>query len=136
MIFVDTGAFFALTVPDDVHHAEAERMRREILAGRHGRMLTSDQVLGESYTILRFRRGVGAVRALVEGIRSSRSLEVVHLSEADHQASLDLMLGHPDKEWSFVDCTSFVLMRALKVSSAFTFDRNFREAGFQMLPEA
>jgi predicted nucleic acid-binding protein len=39
-----------------------------------------------------------------------------------------------DKRWSFTDCTSFVAMRSLSVDSAFTFDANFQQAGFKMLP--
>jgi uncharacterized protein len=40
---------------------------------------------------------------------------------------------YKDKEWSFTDCVSFVLMRELKVTEAFTTDHHFRQAGFTPL---
>jgi predicted nucleic acid-binding protein len=39
-----------------------------------------------------------------------------------------------DKEYSFTDCTSFVVMRELRLKEALTTDRHFRQAGFQLLP--
>jgi hypothetical protein len=41
---------------------------------------------------------------------------------------------HRDKDYSFTDCTSFVVMRELRLREALTTDRHFRQAGFQVLP--
>jgi predicted nucleic acid-binding protein len=40
----------------------------------------------------------------------------------------------PDKSFSFTDCTSFVIMRELRLRRALTTDRHFKQAGFQILP--
>ena len=34
-----------------------------------------------------------------------------------------------DKEWSFTDCTSKVVMDRLGITTAFTFDHHFRQFG-------
>jgi predicted nucleic acid-binding protein len=39
-----------------------------------------------------------------------------------------------DKRLSLTDCSSFELMARLGLSGAFTFDRDFRDCGFEMLP--
>ncbi len=44
------------------------------------------------------------------------------------------MLSHADERWSFTDWTSLVTMRETRISRAFTWDRNFAEAGFGVLP--
>jgi hypothetical protein len=45
-----------------------------------------------------------------------------------------LFLQRADKRWSFTDCTSFRLMEELGIETALSFDSDFREAGFAILP--
>lgn len=40
---------------------------------------------------------------------------------------------HADKDWSFTDCASFIIMRELRIRDAFTTDHHFRQAGFEPL---
>ncbi len=35
---------------------------------------------------------------------------------------------------SFIDCTSFIVMRELKINQALTTDHHFRQIGFPILP--
>lgn len=39
-----------------------------------------------------------------------------------------------DKQWSFTDCTSFVVMKQRSMTEAFTFDHHFAQMGFIKLP--
>jgi predicted nucleic acid-binding protein len=41
--------------------------------------------------------------------------------------------NHADHDYSFTDCTSFVVMQELKIRQAVTTDRHFAEAGFEPL---
>jgi len=43
------------------------------------------------------------------------------------------MFRHRDKDYSFTDCTSFVVMKELRLKDALTTDRHFRQAGFHIL---
>jgi len=43
------------------------------------------------------------------------------------------MRKYADKEISFTDCVSFAIMRRVGIRTAFTFDRHFRDAGFQII---
>jgi predicted nucleic acid-binding protein len=40
---------------------------------------------------------------------------------------------HADHLCSFTDCSSFVVMRELRLTDALTTDRHFRQAGFRVL---
>jgi hypothetical protein len=45
----------------------------------------------------------------------------------------DFLLKHEDKNYSFTDCTSFVVMEELKLTEALASDRHFKQAGFKPL---
>jgi uncharacterized protein len=46
---------------------------------------------------------------------------------------LDLFAQHSDKDWSLVDCISFVVMKQHRLKEALTTDRHFVQAGFRAL---
>jgi predicted nucleic acid-binding protein len=46
----------------------------------------------------------------------------------------DFFFRYRDKEFSFTDCASFVVMRELKLREALTTDHHFAQAGFTLLP--
>ena len=51
------------------------------------------------------------------------------LSQEEEQKLSRLFRDYHDKEWSFTDCTSFVVMERLGVTRAFAFDDHFRQFG-------
>jgi predicted nucleic acid-binding protein len=136
MILVDTGAWYALTDPQERRHGRAVALFGRLTEGEHGRMVTTDYILDETYTLIRMRLGVEPVKRLRGLLGQSSSLQLVRVSENEFDRSVDLMIAHEDKRWSLTDCTSFVLMREFEIEDAFTFDHNFAEAGFRTLPES
>jgi predicted nucleic acid-binding protein len=134
MILGDTSAWYALADGRERHHRSAVRVIARLTKGEFGRVLTTDYILDETYTLLRMRLGVGPVRALRDLLTESSNLQIVRVSERDFDHAVELMITHADTRWSLTDCASFVLMRELEIGQAFTFDRHFSEAGFQALP--
>jgi hypothetical protein len=51
------------------------------------------------------------------------------VSDSDFAAARNVFERYNDKEWSFTDCTSKVIMERLGVTHAFAFDRHFEEFG-------
>lgn len=134
MIFVDTSAWFALLYDKAAERPEATSTFAEIEKGRFGTPVTTDYVLDETFTLLRQRAGLAPVSRLSALLRQSPSVRRLRVGEAVFEQSLNLMLSRPDKRWSFTDCTSFVTMRETRIPRAFTWDHNFTEAGFEVLP--
>jgi len=134
MIFVDTSAWFALLFDKAAERPEAHSTFAEIESGRYGAPVTTDYVLDETFTLLRQRAGLAPVARLSTLLRQSPSVRRVRIGEAVFEESLRLMLSRPDKKWSFTDCTSFITMREARIPRAFTWDHNFVEAGFEILP--
>ena len=134
MIFVDTGAWYASEVQDDVNHAAARKFLAELSKGAYGVPLTTDYVLEETMTLLRSRRNLTSALAFIDKIQSSNSVRIAWVDESLFRKSLDLFRESEIKIWSFTDCTSFALMNQLSVTEAFAFDTHFEEAGFSIRP--
>lgn len=125
MIFVDTGGWFALTVPlDPNHHAAFEWLKnnREIL-------FTTDYIVDETLTLLRARgeylRALTIGRSFFDG-----AVAVVYrLTKADLENSWNIFRKYQDKDWSFTDCTSKAVMENMRITTAFTFDHHFKQFG-------
>ncbi|MGP8072305.1 MAG: type II toxin-antitoxin system VapC family toxin [Thermoplasmata archaeon] len=134
MIFVDSSAWLALADVRDGNHKSALSFHRELLHGKSGRLLTSDYALDETLTLMRKRSGGEATREFVGNLTDSLSLQQIWVTPAHYSAALEMFLGQGTRSWSFTDCTSFAIMRELGVREAFTFDGDFRQAGFQPRP--
>jgi hypothetical protein len=134
MIFVDTGAFIARYVRQDSHHRRARRVWSEIERGRI-RCFTSNFVLDETFTWLGRRASYpfGAERA--RALLRSAALTILRPEAEDEEKAVDLFDKFADQEVSFTDCVSFVLMRRNRLERAFTFDRHFGSAGFEIMPK-
>jgi len=70
---------------------------------------------------------------VIDAIRNAQWIEVVHVSEDLDERSWQFMAKHRDKKFSFVDCSSFILMKEYGLSAAVTSDRHFEQAGFVRL---
>lgn len=127
MIFVDTSFWVALRNRKDAHHAEAEALLRS----RDGAVLiTTNHVRGESWTYLRRRAGHGAAVDFLDALHRSPRIRIVPVDSKQEEAALGWLRRHDEREYSFVDATSFAVMRARKIREAFAFDGDFTAAGF------
>lgn len=127
LIFVDTSFWAALAYEGDQHHQAATELARQ----RDGETLvTSNHVVGEASTFVRRRYGHGAAVALVERIVRTQRLRQ-HRAGREHEEEAWAWLRHHDeRECSFVDATSFALMRSLGIREALASDGDFAAAGF------
>ena len=74
-----------------------------------------------------------ATIAFIEGLKTSPYVEVVYVDLKLDEEAWQLLKSRQDKEWSLVDCVSFVLMRQRGIFEALTTDHNFEQAGFVRL---
>jgi uncharacterized protein len=132
-VFMDTGAWFALQVEDDEHH-EAARTTFPALLAVCRSLVTSNLIVGETYTLLRITKGYPAAKRFLEKIAQSHKLERFFITETLERQAYDLLHRYAEHPFSFVDATSFVLMRQQRMRYAFAFDRHFATAGFVRIP--
>ncbi len=97
---------------------------------RQRTLITSSHVRGETWTFLRRRDDHGAAVAFLDMLDRSPRVEVVAVSEQLEAEALSWLRRHDERPYSFVDATSFALMRVLGIAEAFAFDGDFAAAGF------
>ena len=135
MIFVDTGAFLARHATRDQHHATA-RAAWEELGLQRRRVFSSSFVLDEVLTLLGRRISYTFAAERAEALWASEVLTILRPDEQDELAAIKLFSKLADQRVSFTDCVSFALMRRHRLRQAFTFDRHFAAAGFEVWPES
>jgi predicted nucleic acid-binding protein len=116
----------ALALRRDRHHEAA----KSLWDHRDDQLLVTNHVLSEVWTFLRRRDSHPMARRARQLIERSAAVEVAHVPtevEAEARRWLD---RHDERPYSFVDATSFAVMRRRGVLEALAFDDDFSAAGF------
>ena len=116
MIFVDTGAWFAMAVRNDPDHAAAMRW----LERNQEPLVTTDYIMAETATLIRMRDKTArghrlAVRIAGSILRQEASL-LERVTGEDLGQALKVFRDYRDHTFSFFDCTSFVVMERLGIT--------------------
>jgi len=128
VIFLDTSFLYPLFCADDPDH---ERVRG-VLEGYRGRsprelFLTTNHVIGETITLVRMRppkRHEAAVK-LGERLYAEALARIHWATPEEERSAFEYFRRHQDKEYSFVDCLSFVVMEKLDIREALAVDEDF-----------
>ena len=110
----------------DAHHAVARRLWED----RSSSLLTTNHVIGETWTFLRRRLGHPEASTFVERAQRSPRLLIIHVDEGTETDAWAWLHRHDERAYSFVDATSFASMRRLRLTEALAFDGDFSAAGF------
>jgi len=63
-----------------------------------------------------------------------KNISLLRIDSEIFQKAWEIYRNFKDKNWSFTDCTSYVLMKNLSVDKALPFDEHFKQFGFKILP--
>jgi predicted nucleic acid-binding protein len=95
--------------------------------------MTTNHVRGETWTYLRRRAGHASAVDFLDAVERSPRLRIVHVATELEDDALRWLRRHDEREYSFVDATSFAVMRSLRIRHVFAFDGDFSAAGFEEL---
>lgn len=135
-VLVDSSGLYALADHRDPSRGTVERCVGALVKSGVNLVLT-DYIIDEACTLAKARGGgYGALR-LLEIIDRSEAFRLVWIGAERFESAKSFFRKHADHGYSFTDCTSFVVMRDLRIHDALTSDRHFAEAGFNpLLPVA
>lgn len=130
---MDTAGWVACADEADPAHRKAVAARDGWLEAG-GLFVTTDYVADETLTLVRLRLGVEAAESWWQQVDGSQRLQWEFISLARADKARGWFFRYRDKDFSFTDCTSFVVMRELKLREALTTDHHFAQAGFSRKP--
>lgn len=135
-IFVDSVALVAIMSPRDQKYRIARKLLLKALKFEF-RLFTTDYIIDESTTHLLtgVKSGYRYANSLFEWILGVRTpVQLLWIEKNTFTEAVKVFRRfNKDKLWSFTDCTSYVVMKKLKISTVFTFDDHFEEMGFKLL---
>jgi predicted nucleic acid-binding protein len=130
--FLDTSFAIALSSITDQNHVRAVQLANQIETNQT-RLVTTQAILLEIGNALSKQRYRAAAIQLLESLEMDPSVEVILLTNSLYKSAFDLFKQREDKEWSLVDCISFIVMQDRGISNALTADTHFQQAGFRAL---
>jgi hypothetical protein len=135
-VLVDTGAWIALLSSDDQYGARAQARYRE-LAAEGARLMTTNYVVDETATRLRYGAGLDAAlgyRRMLDDTISQRRLRIAWIDESVEREGWRVLEQYRDVGLSLTDATTGVVARRSRITEVFGFDRDFEALGLVVLP--
>ena len=130
-ILVDTSAFLAILNKEDINNARATELLASFVEDGE-ELFCTNYILVESYALIQRRLGMEAIRDFQKEVLPS--IKIVWLGLEEHKHIVARLISDNRRNLSFVDCSSFETLERLGIKRVFTFDRHFREQGFDIIP--
>ena len=111
-----------------VRRAVSEFVRQQAV------IYVTDYIVDETLTLIATRVNHALAIACGEWLLQSPLVRLIRIQPAQWDEAWALFKRYDDKAFSFTDCTSFVVMRQLRLVDAFTFDHHFEQMGFRLWP--
>lgn len=132
-LFVDSAGWIAAADAADPMNAAVRTLRDDWLR-EGGEFVTTDYIIDETLTILRRRMSLAAAEKWWAQVEQSTRVRIEWMDASRTERARAIFFKYKDKSFSFTDCTSFAVMRELRLRKALTLDTHFRQAGFDVVP--
>jgi predicted nucleic acid-binding protein len=132
LCFTDTSFFYALVDRSDAFHATCKKLLLQAEKQRK-RILTTNFIIAEAHALILSRLGRSIAYQWLESVTEYTWIERV--TEDDEVKARRIIRDFSDKDFSYTDAASFVVMERLNIHIAFALDEHFVQYGrFLVLP--
>ncbi|NJM49288.1 MAG: type II toxin-antitoxin system VapC family toxin [Alkalinema sp. RU_4_3] len=130
-LFIDTSGWASIFIPTEMHHPIAAQHFRQAIE-THTAIITTNYVITELVALLNSPHRLPRSRIFnhINIVRQNASITRIQIDPTLDQTAWELCQQRPDKPWSLVDCSSFVIMQQMNIQQALTTDHHFEQAGF------
>ncbi len=135
-VLVDTGAWIALLSRTD-QYAVVARERYEQLSAERVQLVTTNYIVDETATRLRYDAGLDAAlgyRGMLTKSVAANRLRLAWIDERLENAGWKLLEQYRDVDLSLTDATTGAVAKRSKIDEIFGFDADFEAMGLLVLP--
>jgi len=132
-IFVDTGAWFALSDESDQYHEQAVEVYPGLFSANH-HLTTTNLVIAETYILIRRALGHQPAMTFLQNIAASPRVSKIYSDQTLEEKAEGILGKYQDQDFSYADAVSFAAMKQHGIHLAFSFDQHFVTAGFTIIP--
>jgi predicted nucleic acid-binding protein len=130
-VFADTSFLVAFYNKSDGNHTKAREFMK--LCDKITFIIT-DYIFDEFLTVLLVRGNKLLSIEAGEKILKDNNFSIIKVDNEVFQKAWIIYQSFKDKNWSFTDCTSYVLMKNLSIDTGLSFDEHFKQFGFKIMP--
>jgi uncharacterized protein len=127
-VIVDSSAFLSLEDPAERSHDDTVAAVREFVSSRV-RLLTTNFVFDESYTLILTRLGRARAVSWGESLQAGKLIELLRVDQVHERRAWEIIVAFEDKDFSYTDATTFAVAENLGIDEALSLDRHFHEFG-------
>ncbi len=137
-VFIDTSGWIALYHKKDKFHEKAIKINKELLDNNYY-YITTNFIFDETITALLYKANHSLSVNFGERIQNTENVRIIYITREIENKSWELFKKYSDKEFSFTDCTSFVILQGLfedkrvKEVKLFASDNHFCQMGYEIL---
>jgi len=130
-LFIDTSGWANLIDVSQPFHPLAVQIYQSARTQKH-KIITTSYIITELVALLSSPLHIPRPKAIafIQSLKTSPYIEVIHISQEIDLKAWELLTKRQDKEWSLVDCSSFIVMQERKITESLTSDHHFEQAGF------
>ena len=130
-LFVDTSGWANLIDVSQPFHSLSVKTYQNMRSQKH-KIITTSYIITELIALLSSPLRIPRPKAIafIQSLKTSPYIEVIHISKEIDTKAWELLVQRQDKEWSLVDCSSFIVMQKCKITESLTSDHHFEQAGF------
>ena len=129
-LLVDTSGWANLIDISQPYHNLAVQIYQDRRFQKH-KIITTNYILCELVALLSSPLRIPRNKAIafIRSLKKSPYIQIIHIDEIIDSQAWELLTQREDKNWSLVDCSSFVIMKQYGISEALTNDHHFEQAG-------
>lgn len=136
LVYADTGAFIALVWSRDRAHSAVSR-HLALLVASGDRLVTSEPVVAETVTRLRYDAGLPAALAFRDVVQRAVAQNLLTIRESGddlRRSAFGVLAQYADLRLSYTDAVGAVIAREQRVDAVFGLDNDFRVMGLTLEP--